>query len=288
MIDIQLSEEKVLRGQTFTGSIYITSFSSYTADKVEASILMKEKYIDKYGQAREFHSIKKEILERNHVEVTPSGIYISFEYTISEDAPYTFFQYPVGITWGIHVSIRKSRFFSEKKWHELIVLPHLLKFEPSPLDRVPLLLKREIFPGITGYYLQLWRSLWRSTAISIHTDEDYYSPGDTVSGNVQVFKQINNADLRIYFVFLRGNIFLGKKKERKFKAIVEKEQLILHTNETFQSGSVVPFSFPLPLFTYPDFETEHSGVHWKVRAVVSRFIMMKVAECQLKVRPLIF
>lgn len=285
MIHIELSQEKVFRGQTFEGAIHFSSFSPYTAEEVITYILMKER--DPYSDHR---FIKKVLCKGENVGIDSEGEYIPFEYTVPEDAPYSILQSPVGIEWGVYVSIKKSKFSSEKIWHKFVVLPHVLKSEsPPPLDKVPIPLG-EGFPSMTGDFVRLWRYFARSKAFSIHTDEKEYSPGDTVSGALHIAKQFNNATLRIYLVLLKG-VVASKKgtEEKEFLVGAEEERLVLHTKETFQPGSQYPFSFPLSPLTYPDFESKNRGIHWKLRAILRNpFRTAKVAECDLKVRPLVF
>ena len=260
------------------GSIHITSFSPYISKKVKAVILMKEK-----SQFRDHRFVQKVLFEGEQVEITHTGIHIPFEYTVPKDAPYSIMQYPMGIDWGIHVKVEKSTLSSESRWHRFVVLPHVLQSESPPsIDKVPMQTGMGL-PSIMGDFIWMWRVLCRSKTFTIHADEREYSPGDTVTGTLQVFKQFSNATLRIYFVLLKGALEKRRGK-KKFRVASQEEHLALHRKDTFQQGSVIPFSFPLPPSTFPDCESENYGIHWKLRAVLNT----RVAECNFMVRPLVY
>lgn len=302
MISIELSEEKIFRNQSFKGSLHISSFSPYFAQEINAYIIMKEKYKDNWGRICVDNSIKKVLFERKNVEISPAGHHVPFEYTIPEDAPYTFNQYPIGFNWGIQVSIKKTRFSQEKKWKRIIVLPHVLKSESHPsLDKVPMSLHEEIFPDMKADFRRLWHQFTKSTAFEIQTDRKEYFPGDLITGRIHFHKQFRNETLKICLVFIRGGFYPRKEflkrstfpknkvGKKKFVKLMEKEELISSKKATFPSGSAYPFSIQLSPLTFPDIETEHSGIHWKVRAtMVKPFYIGRFTECRLKILPLVF
>lgn len=90
---------------------------------------------------------------------------------------------------------------------------------------------------------------------------------------------IDDVTLNIFLVFVRKAKALWKP--------AEEEHLIMHKKNTFSSGSRFHFSFPLPSKMYPDLETEHSRVSWKLRGIISRpFHIGEITEIDLKIKPL--
>ena len=219
------------------------------------------------------------------MQITPHGRRIPFKYIIPENAPYTFFEPPVRVEWLISVSVKKSRFSSERITKRFTVLPHILESgSPPSLENIP---KPEYEFRLTEFrsgFTQLWRLVGpfsMSNSFSIHIDKREYSPGDTVSGDILFLKNFENVTLNIYLVFMRRAKALWRPEER--------EHLIVHKKDTFGSGSRFHFSFPLSNGMCPDFETGHSRVSWKLRAIVSKpFHVAKITEHDLKIQPLRF
>ena len=283
MIRVKIENERVLRGQSLHGELYITSPLPYTAKEVKATIVLWEKYSSKLSYVRESKSIQAVLFKEDDIQITPHGRRIPFTYTIPENAPYTFFEIPIRVEWLVCVSVKKSKFSSESKSEKFTVLPHILESgSPPSLENIP---KPEYEFRLTEFrsgFTQLWRLVGpfsMSDSFSIHIDKREYSPGDTVSGDILFLNDFGNATLSIYLVFLRRAKALWRPEER--------EHLIIHKKDTFSSGSRFHFSFPLSKRMCPDFETEHSRISWKLRAIVSKpFHAAKITEHDLKIQPL--
>ena len=261
----------------------ITSPSPYTAKEVKAMIVMWEKYSSKLSYIRESKSIQEVLFKDDNIQITPHGRHIPFKYTVPENAPYTFFEIPIRIEWLVCVSVKKSRFSSESISKRFTVLPHILESgSPPSLENIP---NPEYELHLTEFrsgFTQLWRSVGpysMSDSFSVQVDEREYSPGDTLSGDILFLKDFDDVTLNIYLVFLRRAKALWRPEER--------EHLIVHKKDTFSSGSRFHFSFPLSNGMCPDFETEHSKIAWKLRAILSKpFHIAKTTESDLKIQPL--
>ena len=284
MIHIILPEEPVLRGQSVNGSLHISSPYPYKAREIKAVILMREFYMNKLSMIRE--SQYKDILfAEQDVEITPTGIHHTMSYSVPKDAPFTFQETPTKIEWGVHVLVKKSRFFSESAFQSFVVLPHVLTSESPPLNKVPIPPQDygwldDISIGVT----HLWRLVGpfsKSTYLRIQPEKSVYSPGDTVAGSVHFSRDFNNAVLSVYLVHVKKAKALWKPASREY--------LMQRTTDTFKAGAHVPFSFPLSPLMYLEFETEHAKIFWKIRAIMRMpFHSAKVTESYLKIRPLEF
>ncbi|MBU7023776.1 MAG: hypothetical protein HXS40_06375 [Theionarchaea archaeon] len=220
------------------------------------------------------------------IEVTPAGFYRTINYSIPKDAPFTFQDVPSVIKWGVHVLVKKSRFFKESAFQQFVVLPHVLESEsPPPLDIVPIpTSKYSLSSHFSIARTQMWRSFGpfsKSAYLDIQLEESAYSPRDTIAGNVHFSRNFEDAVLSVYLVLV--------KKAKALWKPGEKEYLKLRTTDTFRAESRIPFSFSLSPLSFPEFETEHSKMYWKIRAVVSRPLHIgKYAECYIRIKPLEF
>lgn len=276
----------VLRGQTLKGNIHISAVSPYTAKMVTAEIIRTEKHRCRSlnNGICESKTVEKVLVSDENVMVTPPGKCIPFEYTIPEDAPYSIMTGTTYTFWTIKVSVKKSRFFTEKGSHQLVVLPHILKSGTSPpADRVPL--PRHGFsilvPLFRPFHWWRYRLSTRDEHVSMQTDSHQYSPGETISGKIYFSRDFRDVDVKIYFVFV--------SKPKKYKILAEKELQAVSVHDTFYAGSTFFFSCLLPQDVYPTGETEYSEMFWVVRAVISRpFRFTKVVEQEIEVNPLVF
>jgi hypothetical protein len=285
MIQIKLPEEPIFRGQSLNGSLHISSQTPYRAREIKVAILTKEFYMNILSMLQE--SRHEEILSAERdIEVTPTGFYRTINYSIPRDAPFTFQDVPSVIKWGVHILVKKSRLSQESVFREFVVLPHVLESELAPpLDMVPIPTSEySLSSHASVAATQMWRSFGpfsKSKHLQIHLEESVYSPGDTVAGNVHFSRNFENAVLSVYLVLV--------KKAKALWKPGEKEYLKLRATDTFRAESGIPFSFTLSSLTYPEFETEHAKMYWKIRAIVTRPLHIgKYAECYLRIKPLEF
>ncbi|MGC1121156.1 MAG: hypothetical protein WBA22_08680 [Candidatus Methanofastidiosia archaeon] len=285
MIQIVLPEEPIFRGESLKGSLHISSLSPDRAREIKAVILWREWYVNKLGMIFTTQHEELLVLEQD-IEITPTGIHHTINYSIPEDAPFTFEDRPIKIQWGVKVSVKKSRFFRESAFQKFIVLPHVLKSESPPLiDRVPIPTPEHGFiSDLSIGATQLWRSLRplsKSEGLRIQLEKSVYFPGDTVTGSIFFSKGFKDAVLSIYLTFMAKLETLPRSGE--------KEHLMVRIPNTFQAGSEVPFSFTLSPLMCPEFETEKWKISWKIKAIVTRrFHIGKCAESHVRIKPLEF
>lgn len=275
MMTIELPHEPVFRGQTLKGAVHISAESPKTAKKIKIKLVRMERYQTSHkhsGSQRDVHILFK----AKNVDIMPPEKCIKFEYTIPEDAPFTFDAELSRITWLIKAYVRFG-FPPKIEKQEVVVLPHVLKSE-SPPDEVPLPSSEGV--SVPFHSWECTGSFHKSSRLTLLTDKSHYSPGDTVSGSLRFTEEFKNADCAIYLVFLAKG---------KSYAVAEKEYVMVDTHDTFVPGSSVPFSFVIPPTGYPSLETEHSRLWWVVRAVVKRSLQFtKVVEQEIQVTPLVF
>lgn len=321
MITVELPDGPFFRGQTLKGSVH---FSSSPPRIAKQAIVMLHRYEAHPHRSRRSSYKPKPFTEifyrAENVEITPSGRTIKFQYTIPEDAPFTFDSGPLKISWhilallkfgripfGTVEQLRKStsyilRHLRNSVFKEFAVLPHILKAGLSLPVEIPLpVCKRYSVLSAKYRSFHSWRYTWllhktshvqmllrkshSSTLLrgSQYVDtrsRDLNFPGDEISGTLYFAKEFKDVDLNIYLVFL--------SKPQYFDT-TEEEQLIAHTPGTFSRGSSFSFSFDIPTAGYPTFQTKSSRIWWVVRVVVSSpFRFTKVVEQEIPVQPLIF
>lgn len=193
---------------------------------------------------------------------------------------------PSEIRWGVHVLVKKSRSSKESAFQQFVVLPHILESEsPPPLDIVPIPTSTySLSSQFSIARTQMWRSFGpfsKSAYLDIQVEESVYSPGDTIAGNVHFSTDFEDSVLSVYLVLVKKAKALWKPGEREY--------LKLRTADTFRAESRIPFSFSLSPLFFPEFETEHSKMYWKIMAVVTRSLHIeKYAECYIRIKPLEF
>ena len=278
----------VLRGQALKGSIHIQTFTPYRAEKIHAELIKLEKY---RGRSRscwsgicEEKTVEKVLVSAENVEITPPELCISFEYYISPDASYSLMTLTSFTFYTIKVSVKKSRFFSEKGSERLVVLPHLLESEnPPSIHKIPLP-KNGIsimVPSMKPPHMWRYSPFTSEEKIHLQIDKGRYTPGDIMTGAVQFFRESKDTDVKIFLVFV--------SKPKKLKMCAEKEISALSFHDDFQTGSIFPFSYSIPLDIYPTGETEHSEMYWIVRVVIKNPLKFtKIIEERIIIDPLIY
>lgn len=298
MMWIKLLDRPFLRGEILNGSVHITSESPCTAKDITIAAVRKETYLSSpvgrfgglsFGEQTYFStdSVRNIVFNAKDMMIMPSESQIRFEYAIPEDAPFTFEGKASKIEWQIQASV-KVRFMPEKVLRDFVILPHVLKSE-NLRDDVPLV--HQEFSDVTwgNRPFHLWRlsPFCRSPRITMVLDNDHYSPGDAVSGEVYFSDDFINADVKVYSVFLNESKHVWSTPKQYH--VAEEEQLITDLHDTFHKGSRFRFSFSIPDTCYPTFETRHSRARWMVRAVISRlFRFSKVLEKEIVISPLVF
>ncbi len=275
MLIVELPHEPIFRGQTLKGAVHISVESPKTAKKIKIKLVRKEKYkiSHKHSSSQRDEHI---LFKAKNVDIMPPEKYIRVEYTISEDAPFTFDAGLSRVTWQIKAYVRFG-FLPKIEKQEVVVLPHVLK-SGSPPEGVPLPSSGGV--SVPFHSWECTGSFHKSSRLTLFTGDPHYSPGDTVSGSLHFTEEFKNADCAIYLVFLA---------KAKSYAVAEKEYAMVDTHDTFVPGSSVPFSFVIPPTGYPSLETEHSKLWWMVRAVVKRSLQFtKVVEQEIQVTPLVF
>lgn len=283
MIRINLRRNPVLRGQMLEGNVCITPTSPYRAREVKVLLIQTEEYpvsLGDSGNSFLSESARHILFAEKKVEIAPFINYISFEHFIPENAPFTFHEGFSRVTWEIKVSI-KAGIIPKGTSTPFVVSPHVLKSgTPPPLNKIPL--PEQWGHPIKGHSSFSWEfpgEFHMSTYLDILKDKETYSLGETVSGKLFFSKDVNDADLNMYLVFLLES---GDN-------VTEEGKLILRVHDTFSKGLQLPFSFKIPVTGYPTFRTRHSKMWWVVRAVISkRFRFTKVTECEINVAPLVF
>lgn len=283
MISIELQNERVLRGQPIHGRFNITSSSLRTIKEVKAMIILREKYMSKLSSIRESRYTYKILFEERNVQIPLNGKYVDFKYTIPENAPYSFDEMPIKTEWQVRVSVKKSRFLSENVSEVFTVLPHILKSPSFPsFENVPIPVQKPHPTEFSSAFIQLWRLLGPfslSNSLNIELEKREYSPGDTVAGDICFLKDFKDATLNLYLVFVKKTKALWKPAENEHPLLCKKD--------TFSSGSRFHFSFSLPHEMYPDLETEHAIISWKLRGIIKKpFHVAEIAEYDLRIRPL--
>ena len=284
---IELSSRSYVRGQLLKGVVHIPAHSAYTAEKVEVTLVRKGRYrcygLRTYSSQFCHDDSRKVLYSSENMVIFPPERQIQFEYTISEDVPFTFDSGLVRITWHIEASI-KSGFFPQKTSQEFVILPHVLK-SAFPVHDMPLPVCRK-HSDITLFYKPL--DTWRFTGplhwtdyLTIETDNDSYTPGDTVRGTVSFLKDFPHAHITVYLVF--------QNKSRHHSDSSEEVHLIAEAHDVGYRGSQFSFSGSIPVIGYPSFATEHMIILWMIRAVVKMpFRFTKVKEKSVHVDPLGF
>jgi hypothetical protein len=279
-------DNPVLRGQTLKGSIHIQAFTPYRAEKIHAELIRTEKY---RGRARscwsgicEVKTVEKVLVSAENVEITPPEHCIPFDYDISPDAPYSLMTLTSYIFYTIKVSVKKSRFFSEKGSERLVVLPHILESgNPPPIHKIPLP-RNEIsimIPSMKPIHMWRYSSFTTEEKIHLQVDANRYVPRELLTGTIHFFKELKAAHIKIFLVYM--------SKPKKLKICAEKEILAVSFHDDFHTGSILPFSYNIPLDIYPDGETEHSEMYWIVRVVISNPLRFtKIIEKRITIDPL--
>ncbi len=309
MITIELPKRVLFRGQSLKGTVHITAESPKTAREVVITLLSRVEapYRRKNSLHYRDELIKVLFIDKN-VEITPSGKKIPFLYKIPEDAPYSFDNGSIRITWSITASVRYGRFslesfrgytgvqsdFLESLIHktvskEFVVLPHVLQSEspvyaPPPVCKTfaSTILRRPVhvwrYTGLfheTSHVNMVLRKWYSGSSRDQSTG---YYPGDKIAGTLYLTREIHG-DLKVYLVF--SCTFKSDK--------TEEETLVAHTRGEFPRGSSFSFSFVIPETVYPTMKTRNVTMTWAVRAVIKRlFRFTKVVEQEIEVNPLIY
>ena len=276
----------VLRGQTLKGSIHIQTFTPYRAEKIYAELIRVEKYRGRFCLSGicEEKTVEKILVSAENVEISPPEHCIPFEYYIIPDAPYSLMTLASYTFYTINVSVKKSRFFSEKGSERLTVLPHILESEnPPPTHKIPLPRNGTSIMAPSMKPIHLWRYSPFTTEekVQLQIDKTRYVPGEVLTGEITFFKELKAAHVKIFLVFV--------SKPKKLKISVEKEILGVSLYDNFHSGSILPFSYNIPLDIYPTGETEYSEMYWIVRVVISHPLRFtKIIEGRITIDPLIY
>lgn len=293
-----MPDRPFLRGETLRGTVHITT-DRPDKKEIEVVILTGATY-PREAQSIRFHSFVHVALTTEKVDILPPGKEIQFQYTIPEDAPYTFDSGILRINWKALAFLGYKRTYKMTAQtftplpscklkpnpkigcRDILVLPHVLKSE-SPPAYTPIPVCKKHSTAKLSRPFHSWRytgSLHKSKNLDIHVDQDHYSPGDRGSGTLYFSTEVEDADLKVYLVFL-------SKRDRA--DIAEEEQVIAEGKGTFYKGSSFHFSFEIPEPGFPTFEMKHCKMQWIVRAVVSKKLRFTtVAEQKIKVVPLIF
>jgi len=268
------------------GSIHIQTFTPYRAEKIHAELIRVEKYRGRscLSGICEEKTVEKVLVSAENVEISPPEHCIPFEYYIVSDAPYSLMTLASYTFYTINVSVKKSSFFSEKGSERLVVLPHILESgNPPPTHKIPLPRNGTSIMAPSMKPTHLWRYSPFTTEEKVHLqmDKTRYVPGEVLTGKITFFKELKAAHVKIFLVFV--------SKPKKLKISVEKEILGVSLHDNFHSGSILPFSYNIPLDIYPTGETEYSEMYWIVRVVISHPLRFtKIIEGRIAIDPLIY